>query len=154
MIFAKIDDLMRYAQINPLFVKAFDWLRNTDLTKLEEGKVAVCGSYVFANVQKYATKNLDEAKFEAHRNYIDIQLVISGTERIDISDEKNLSLTEKYNPEKDIEFFDNECKNFQSVTLTPGFACILFPEDAHRPCVTPDGKKFSQVHKICMKIKM
>ena len=154
MIFAKIDDLMRYAQVNPLFTKAFDWLKNTDLTKLTEGKVAVYGSHVFASVQKYFTKNLEDAKFESHRNFIDIQLVVSGNERLDVAAAKNLSQEEPYNPEKDIEFFRNECKEFQSILLTPGYACILFPEDAHRPCLVPDGKKSSQVHKICMKIRV
>ena len=152
MVVVKIEDLIRYSSLNPLFSKAFDWLKTTDLTKTETGKVVIDGQYLFANVQKYDTKSVEEAAFEQHRKYIDIQVVVSGAERMDIADAANLTVKDPYNAEKDMQKFTGDYA--QSVALTPGYACILFPEDAHRPCVHPDGKTKTQVHKICMKIRL
>ncbi|MCR5289171.1 MAG: YhcH/YjgK/YiaL family protein [Treponema sp.] len=153
MIFADIDDLVRYTAVNPSFAKAFEWLKNTDLTKLEVGKVVIDGTHVYANVQKYTTKNVEDSKFEAHRNYIDIQLLVKGAEKIDYAPVNTLTdITDPYNYDKDCVKMKGNAT--QSVTIEPGNACVLFPEDGHRPCQHPDGKTPTEVVKICMKIKL
>ena len=91
MIIAHFEDLHRYDSLNPLFKKAFDWILNTDFSKLEVGRVEIQGKDLFANVQEYETRSVEESFFEAHRNYIDIQLLASGNEKIGWNQAKILS---------------------------------------------------------------
>ncbi len=65
--------------------KAFAFLRDNDLSKLEVKRYDIDGDNLYASVSEYMTKNEEDAKFEAHRNYIDIQHVIIGAEQMSIT---------------------------------------------------------------------
>ena len=151
MIIAKFEDLHRYDSLNPLFKQAFDWMQKTDLKSLKAGKIELKGSDLFANVQEYKTKNLEEAFFEAHRTYIDIQFIIEGTENLGYAHISNLKEDEPYSLEKD--FHKLKGNATQTVCLTPGTACILFPEDGHEPGLNAEDGIKKDVRKICMKVK-
>ena len=58
--------------------KAFTFLKNSDLSKLEIKRYDIDGDNLYAPVSEYLTKNEEDAKFEAHQKYIDIQYVVSG----------------------------------------------------------------------------
>ncbi|HEY2574566.1 MAG TPA: YhcH/YjgK/YiaL family protein, partial [Verrucomicrobiaceae bacterium] len=71
----------RYESLSPRFARAFDFLRTVDGTQ-SLGRHEIDGDQVFALVQSYATKPVEEALFEAHRKYIDVQFLFSGRETI------------------------------------------------------------------------
>ena len=60
--------------------KAFAFLRDNDLEKLELKRYDLDGNNLYVTISEYNTKNPEDAKFEAHKKYIDIQYVISGSE--------------------------------------------------------------------------
>ena len=64
-----------------------EWLEKTDLKNLEDGKYEIENETVYASVQTYITK--DDAKYEAHKKYIDIQYMINGAEKIGVTDLSN-----------------------------------------------------------------
>lgn len=80
MIFdqAKNLDFYRNLGIEGRYAKAVDWLKSQDLASLENGKYEIDGKMVYANVMSYTTIPWEEAKFEAHENYTDIQYIIEG----------------------------------------------------------------------------
>src|SRR5580704_4265576 len=84
MIFDKIENYAIYENISPLIKKAFEYLKQTDFSGMENGKYVVDGDDVFAILQEYDTKNDAHAKLEAHRKYIDVQYIISGEEFIGV----------------------------------------------------------------------
>lgn len=130
--------------------KGFEWLKNNDLNSLPEGKHEIEGSIVYANIQSYETK--DNAPYEAHREYADIQFIIKGEEKIGITTYSNCIVTEKYNKDKDIEFLSlNREKDFFE-TLKEGEFLVLFPQDAHKPSIDPDKKQ--NVKKVVVKVKL
>lgn len=152
MIVAKFEDLKRYESLNPLFPKAFEWILKTDLKKLEAGKIEIEGSDLFASISEYETKNLDEAFFETHRKYIDIQFMIEGGEKIGWAPATCLEELEPYAEENDFHKLKGTAK--ETVELVPEVACILFPEDGHEPCLNLcDGKK-NHSKKVCMKVRV
>lgn len=85
----------------------------------------------FYYVQEYETKPADEWKLESHRKYVDIQIMLDGAERMDIADISRLSLSEEYNEDKDVLFW-NIPSRMASITLRKGDYVILYPENAYR----------------------
>ena len=151
MIVTNIQNLNRYLSLHPLFKKAFDWISSTDLAGLPVGKLVLEGDSLFANVQEYKTRPVEESFFEAHRRYIDIQFLAAGSEKIACAPVQSLSEIESYN--EDTDFHKLQGKGTQEVLLLPGEICILFPEDGHEPCLMT-GSDRESVKKICMKVRV
>ena len=130
--------------------KAFKFLMNNDLAKLELKRYEIDGDNLFATVSEYMSKNEETTKFEAHRKYIDIQYVISGNEIMNIAPLKTITdVVTQYDSTKDIEFMTSV--NVINITASPSNFFIFFPSDAHRP-----GLKYgvnSPVRKIVIKVK-
>ena len=69
----------KYDYLAEKFTKAYDWLANNDVTKMEDGRYDICDG-VFALVQRYTTMPFEKARFEAHNDYFDIQYIAEGEE--------------------------------------------------------------------------
>ena len=150
MIATSLRDLRRYRDLGGNLAEAIDWLLGSDWKSLPEGKHAVDGDRVFAIVQRYPSKPAEKCRFETHRQYIDIQMVVSGAELMEVRAAEDLTVTEPYKP--DIEFYATpDAGSCHTVLLAPGSLAILFPEDAHRPCVAIGGIP-AAVHKIVLKV--
>ena len=80
MIFDTKENLAAYKGLGKNYEKAIDFLLNNDLEKLEAGKYEIDGKEVYASVQEYTTLPWEEAKFETHEHYTDIQYIIKGDE--------------------------------------------------------------------------
>lgn len=131
--------------------KAFAFLRSNDLKSMEPKRYDIDGDNLYATISEAMTKNEEDAKFEAHRKYIDIQYVISGSEQMSITpmSDKNEEVA-AYDPAKDIEFMT--VKGTSSYVATPDKFFIFFPSDIHRPGVKVGENK--QVRKIVIKVKV
>jgi len=131
---------------------AIDWLLQSDWRSLPEGKHEIDDQRIFAIVQHYPSKAAELCRFEAHRDYIDIQMVISGAELMEVRTREGLAVTEPYKP--DIEFYANpEAGEYDTLLLVPGAVAILLPEDAHKPCLAIEGVPIA-VHKIVLKVAL
>lgn len=131
--------------------KAFNFLKSNDLATLEIKRYDIDDDNLYAPVSEYLTKNEEDAKFEAHRKYIDIQYVISGSEQMSVAPvSMKKDIITPYDPEKDIEFMTVD--QFNSFKATPERFFIFFPSDIHRPSVKVGEN--SQVRKIVVKVKV
>ena len=83
MIQDKLTNAKTYYGLSARMKQAFEWLQNSDLTNMPDGKHIIDGEHIFANVQTYFTK--DDAPYEGHRKYADIQYMIKGHERIGVT---------------------------------------------------------------------
>lgn len=134
------------------FQKAFAFLRNTDLAALPVGNVPVDGDIVYANVQEYTTLPDDQAPFESHRDYFDLQYVVSGEERFGYVACEECTPSMDYDPARDLIFYQ-EPEQSGFVVLKAGDFAIVSPEDAHAPRrQTASGG--CPVKKIVVKIKV
>ena len=81
MVVDRLENLEKYASLNPLFAKAMEYLKTTDLNAQELGKVKLQGDDLVVNFSQTKPKTKEEAKLETHNQFIDIQipLVLSGT---------------------------------------------------------------------------
>ena len=107
---------------------------------------------VKAIVSEYTTKEINENGFEAHRDYIDIQYLISGEEVINSLPLEYLKETKPYNKEIDAAFYEETNIKPQELLLGNGYFAILFPQDGHMPqlCVNKPEK----VKKVVIKVKL
>lgn len=152
MIFdlAKNLEFYRNLGIAGRYAKAVDFLMHTDLENLEPGKYAIDGENVYANVVEYTTIPWEEAKFEAHENFTDIQYVIKGSEVMTYAPVDQLHVSVPYNPQKDAVLFDNSVKGLQ-VAVHAGEYMIFNPWDGHKPKAA-DGEP-APIKKVIVKIR-
>ena len=133
MIFDNIKNRALYEKIDSKFTIAFDFIEKVTREGADVGKYELCGKDVFAMVQEYEPKE-DSGVFEAHKNYIDIQYILSGKEYMECAKIENCEETVAYNPEKDVAFYT--CEGYrQSLDCEEGDFAIFFPHDVHKPGV-------------------
>ena len=82
MIIDVLENANLYREVNSKFNKAFNFLRNMDLLKLDMGKYEIEGTNIYAIVDNYFTRSKEEGLWEAHRRYIDIQFVVKNKEQM------------------------------------------------------------------------
>ena len=148
MIFATLSQADRYANQHPLFPQAFDYIRNTDLNSLATGVHSIIGKQLFVIVEEAQGRSRAEAKLECHRKFIDIQLVLQGTDEMGwkpLADCTNP--LDDYNEERDIRFFADVADSW--ISTPPNTFCIFFPDDAHAPLVST-GKIRKLIFKVAV----
>ena len=130
---------------------AVEIITNLDFDNLEVGRYDVDEDFFYL-VQAYETKPLEAGRHEAHKKYVDIQYVISGKERIDVTAAAGMEVDESYDEEKDIVFF-KEPEQAANIILTDGGYAILYPADSHKPGLRA-GKEAVAVRKIVGKVRV
>ena len=138
-----------YCGISAGIMKAFKFIEDFNKSELPVGRYDLDGDNVYAMVQNYDTLPQTEKKWETHKEYIDVQYVAEGNEKIYWVNVEGLIPCTEYNIEKDYMLFDGFEGN--GVILEKGAFMILFPEDAHKPGCT--NAKTMNINKIVVKVK-
>ncbi len=140
-----------YTAISPRFQPAFDFLRKVN-AQSTVGRHDIDGDNVYALVQKYTTKPAEQAQFEAHRKYIDVQFVFSGKESILWAPLASMkTVTMPFDESKDAALWSLVPEGWP-LRVAAGQFTILFPQDAHAPCCVWD--KPCEVTKVVVKVKV
>ena len=140
-----------YFKFNERWDKAFNFFKNNDLERIDAKRYEIDGSDVFAAVSEYMTKNDEDARYEAHLKYVDIQYVINGKELIGLApmSEKG-EILEHYNEANDIIFLT--VSRFRNIEATTENFFVFFPDDIHRPGLKDGDTRM--VRKIVVKVKI
>ena len=104
----------------------------------------------FANIDEYNTKPIEICKFEAHKKYIDIQMLLDGKEQLDYLPFDNLKVSEEYDEKRDVMFFENTSETIDSITLEPFKFAFIYPHEAHKPQISTNTPQ--RVKKVVVKI--
>lgn len=145
MIKDRLENAELYYNLSDRIKEGFLWLKKQDFDNLKTGRYYINSDEIYANVDEYETKQ--DADYEAHRKYIDIQFMINGEEYIAVTDISNCVQSIDYNEEKDIAFYKAD-NSFQ--TLKSGEFLILYPHDAHKPCISINNARHCK--KVVVKI--
>ncbi len=137
MILDRLENSKFYYSLGPEIATALEYLRRTDFSKLSDGRQEIDGDRIFAVVSHYTPKPLAEAKWEAHRQYIDVQYLAQGTERIGYAALQNdAAELAPYDAQKDLVFYDVRGDFFE---LQRGVFAIFAPQDIHAPCLAVEN---------------
>ena len=150
MILDRLEHARLYRPLAVDIARALDYLQQTNLRELADGRYALDGERLFAIVQRYPPKPAAEAKWEAHRKYIDVQYVVEGREWMGytyLHDE--LPVSEPYDAQKDLIFFDAK----GTLLEVPAGSFVIFtPHDIHAPGLTTEPPETaSPVYKVVVK---
>ena len=146
MILDILENAQRYCTLNQAFRKAFEFLSRPDLRELPPGKCEIDGDRIFALVSKGPGRKEEDALLEAHEKYIDIQLVLAGTDTMGWKPKSLCTQpTQGHERKSDMQYFADKPDAWLA-TQSGAFA-IFFPEDAHMPSISP-----MHIHKVVVKI--
>lgn len=127
------------------------YLAEADFCHMENGKYPISDDEIFAIIQDYLSKPIEEGKFEAHKKYIDIQYIIKGEEQIGVDNINNFTDSTPYDDQKDIIFLTPKDKDSASyIKLKENDFAIFMPQDAHKPSLSI--KNSSYVKKAVIKV--
>lgn len=148
MILDILENGRLYAGLHGGFAQAFQFLSRTDLTHLELGRHEIDGDKVYALVAREPGRKKKDAELEVHEKYIDIQLVLEGTDEMGWRPKSSCTQPScDYDPEKDFQLFADEPDAW--IRTKPGVFAIFFPEDAHMPLISS-----GELHKVVVKVEM
>lgn len=150
MIIDTLQNAALYYGLGAKFVKAFDYLQQTDFTKVEKGKYEIDGKAIFAIVNEYDTIATDGEQMESHRQYIDIQYIVSGEELIGHDFLQTKTPSKAYEEENDFMLFADTPVFFSK--LQQGMFAVFFPGDLHMPNIKV--KDPLPVKKVVIKISV
>ncbi len=139
-----------YEKIRELSQEAYEFALKLQNEDVENGRHDLTEE-VFANVMTYETKYRAEACFEAHKKYIDVQIMLEGSEIISTQPVETMHEYKCIEPfgNGDTELYEVNSKCVDNV-LNKGDFIILYPEDAHMPCICISEKQ--TVKKAVIKI--
>ena len=146
MIIDLLANMYLYAGLNPRIDRAFAYLRETDLAALEPGDYAIDGKNIYARALTYTTRVPENGVWEAHRRYIDLQVMVLGDERVRYAPLSGLT-PGAYDEAKDFLRLSGEG---DSITLPSGSFMLLWPTDGHMPCLAVDRPE--PIKKVVVKI--
>lgn len=115
---------------------------NTERVELGDG--------VFALEQAYVAKPPAEGRWEAHRVYIDVQVIVAGDELMEVTDVSRLKIAEDHTPEKDLLFFEANADG-SVLRMRAGELAVFYPVDAHKPSLAA-GAPAGFVRKTVVKV--
>lgn len=151
MVIGKINDF-NSSMFNSKNIKtAIDFALNHNLINLPEGKTVIDGSNVYVNRSSYIGKRFEDSRIEGHDHYLDLQLILKGTEGMGYVDKrkKGIRVTAPYDPVKDRTNYEGELDGI--INLAAGFFALFFPNDLHKPCIKVNDEK---IEKAVFKIKI
>ncbi len=148
MILDKLENLGQYLAVNDKIKLCISFLQNLNISELSPRRYDLSGDDLYCVVTEYETVN--PQLFEAHNQYVDLQCLLVGEERMDYANRKDCAVVSPYESERDAALLSNE--NFIPLKINAGYFAMFFPDDAHRPCVTAD--KVSKNKKAIFKIKI
>ena len=148
MILESLNNTEKVERLHPLFKKAFDYIKATDFSKMEDGKYELDGTRLFISVVTLFGKDKKEAAIETHKKYIDIQLPLLGVEKIGWKPGSELQeVSTPYDEDKDIAFYVDRATAYTKIY--PGQFAVYFPEDGHAP-----GIGEGSIRKVIVKVQV
>ncbi|MBE5040465.1 YhcH/YjgK/YiaL family protein [Ructibacterium gallinarum] len=149
MVFGNIKDMKYYDNLEEEVQQCFNYAKEHDLVTLEKGTHTIDGDQLFVNIVEYETTTPENRFWEAHRYYLDLHLMLSGTERIDTGFIDRME--QKEFVEKD-DFLPLDGEANGHAVLNQGDFLLCYPVDAHRTAVQVNGPV--KVKKAIFKIKI
>lgn len=150
MIYDKIGNIDLYRDLSEDIYAGLKFISSVS-PSIEDG-VHIVSDNVKAIVSEYETMPVNPNGFEAHRDYLDIQYLISGSEIVRCKPVEGLVITKEYDAEKDFLLLSDNVANTADFLLGGGYFALLFPDDAHEPQICVDNPM--NVKKVVMKIRI
>ena len=149
MIYTKKKNLERYLGLSESMDTVIRYILTADLTKLHKGRNEIDGDQAFVNCFDYRTMTPEQAIWEGHLQYGDIHVLLSGQEKIGVTNIEMLTETVR-KVDEDFLGFEGEVQSWFPMTTED--ILIVWPEDIHKVKVIHEESTL--VEKACFKFKV
>ena len=129
MIIARNETARPYLGIHPNLDEALRRITKEFLSSLGTERVDIIPGQVWCTKFTYETISDEESFFEAHEDFLDIHLMLSGRERVEIASPAGLRQFDSQ-PENDFYAYRGEAAH--KLVLSPGDFLVVWPDDAHK----------------------
>lgn len=140
------------AHLSPALRYVLDYLAQTDISSLPNQQHEIDGKDFFVNIFTYSTAAANERIWEAHRQYIDVHLVLDGVEVVNQASIATVKQGE-YDETRDYLPVAQDTLPQTTFTLRPDLLAVFYPQDAHQTGVAPDWNR-QKIRKAVFKIKL
>jgi len=147
MIMDYKNNFKQYTRNIPELYEAVKFAEKVWKENLPVGRYPVGDNY--ALVQEGTTRPVDEGKFEVHRKYLDIQFLIEGSECMEYARLAELLPDAQYDDSRDVSFLNGKGN---LLLINPGMFYVVYPKDAHKPCVHADFPR--NYKKVVVKVRI
>lgn len=120
------------AGLHPVLAEALALALTARPQEKSPGRYELRGDDIFMNVMTFATQPAESKKAELHVQYVDIQLLLSGEERILFGVAGTARQCEEVHADEDYQLC-SVIENEQMVTLKPGMFAVFMPGEPHKP---------------------
>jgi YhcH/YjgK/YiaL family protein len=150
MILSNLKNRKELEQLHPLFPVLFDYIESHDILSAPQGIIEIQGHDLYLNNYSPEPATCDTAPLEVHQKYIDIQVLLEGSETMGWTPAEEITEWRgEYDEQKDVRFSDERCDHF--VTLKAGELTVFYPEDGHAPAIgSAPIRKFIAKLKKCI----
>lgn len=130
-----------------------DWLADNDPADLPLGKTQILGDKVFANVMNASTRTFEDARFEIHRRYMDVQIDLEGFECFKTTPGAVVPAGE-FDEAGDKGYCHAAPGNTDLLdgSLEHGRFVVFVIDEPHMPNLVPPGAEVGPIKKICFKV--
>jgi YhcH/YjgK/YiaL family protein len=149
MIYDLTQNMQRYKGLSAYMDLAFDFILAKGLDGLSDGKHNIQGDDVFVLMNAYETKDVKDCPSETHKKYIDIQVMLEGSERFGHAFLAQQTVIDGYHSEKDYTFYDSP---MDYLVLNKGQFAVFYPSDIHQPGIAV--KESIAVKKAVFKVRV
>lgn len=132
MIFGNVKNLEEFSYLEEGLKECFAYAKENDLAGFEKGSHTIDGDRFFVNIVEYETTERENRFWEAHREYLDVHLMLKGEEQIDLNFIGNME--QKEFVAKD-DFLPLEGKANSHVVLGEGDFLVCYPNDGHMTAI-------------------
>ncbi|GDX07583.1 N-acetylneuraminate anomerase [Buttiauxella sp. A111] len=154
MILGRISELTTQTGIAPQLLAIIKQALSLHPETLSPGRHEIDGDDIFMNVMAFDTAEPQSKRYEQHREYLDVQVLLNGQERIDFGPLGSAIAPDIYHEDDDYLLCDavSPC---QTLHLQPGMFAIFLPGEPHKPgCISETAQTISKavikVHYSCL----
>jgi len=139
MIIDKLDNAASYYGLGNNIMRALE-IAKTLNADCECKKYVVDGDKLFYTVMEPETH--EDGRFESHLKYIDVQVILSGTDAVGYEHIDRLKVTEDKSAEVDAIFYEGAGS---VINVPAGSFYIAYPQDGHKPnLISGDNSKLKK----------
>jgi len=149
MIIDSLSKSDKYFFSHPKFKEAFQYIRQLQVSNARPGSYVADDGIIFGTIQDAHNVVPEQAKFEGHEKYIDIQVVLEGSMDIYVTACDGLTVAENLTPKRDLLFFHTPAE-WNTLHLSAGDFAVLYPGEAHAPGVVHGNG--TTVRKLVLKV--
>lgn len=134
MIYDRLDNLEQYTGLFENLDTCIEWIQTHDMDEVPFGRTDIQGDDIYLNVMECDNRPDSEMSFETHSRYMDLQMVLEGSQLYQVALE-DLEETQEYDEAEDVALYKGT-PSCAGVLDEERFA-VFMVEEAHKTNIRP-----------------